>query len=165
MNWKIREIRQEEYPCLETFLYEAIYIPAGEMPPAREIIFKPELRVYIEAFGKKDDFCMVADVAGKLAGAVWIRIMRDYGHIAADIPSLAISVLPEYRGYGMGTQLLQAMLDHVYWKGYRGVSLSVQKENYAYRMYAKAGFRIYRETEEEYIMLYRFDESKKEMDR
>lgn len=162
LNWKIREIREGEYSCLETFLYEAIYVPTGETPPERNIIFEPELQMYIEGFGKKDDFCLVADVAGKPVGAVWCRIMPDYGHIAADIPSLAISVLPEYRGYGIGTQLLRAMLDQLYWKGYRGVSLSVQKENYAYRMYVKTGFQICRETEEEYIMLLRLEEGGKE---
>ena len=34
-----------------------------------------------------------------------------------------------------------------------GISLSVQKANYAYKMYLKAGFRIVRETDEEYIMV------------
>ena len=38
-------------------------------------------------------------------------------------------------------------------KGYSRVSLSVQKANYAVRMYLKLGFKIIHETEEEFVML------------
>ena len=37
--------------------------------------------------------------------------------------------------------------------GYKRVSLSVQKENYASKMYRKAGFEVFRENNEEYIMV------------
>ncbi len=37
-------------------------------------------------------------------------------------------------------------------KGYKRTSLSVQKGNYAVRMYEKAGFEVLGENEEEYIM-------------
>ena len=40
-------------------------------------------------------------------------------------------------------------------KGYERVSLSVQKANYALKMYENAGFEVVGETEEEYIMLRR----------
>lgn len=36
--------------------------------------------------------------------------MEDYGHIDVDTPSLAISLLPEYRGQGIGTKLLSNLL-------------------------------------------------------
>ncbi len=38
--------------------------------------------------------------------------------------------------------------------GYRRVSLSVQKANYAAKMYLKTGFEIVMENEEEYIMVH-----------
>ena len=37
--------------------------------------------------------------------------------------------------------------------GYGKVSLSVQKVNYAARMYERAGFKVLDETDEEYIMV------------
>ena len=37
--------------------------------------------------------------------------------------------------------------------GYRRVSLSVQKANYAVKMYLKIGFAIIRENEEEFVMI------------
>jgi ribosomal protein S18 acetylase RimI-like enzyme len=38
-------------------------------------------------------------------------------------------------------------------KGYKKLSLSVQKGNYAYKMYLKHGFEIIGENEEDYIMI------------
>ena len=43
-------------------------------------------------------------------GAIWVRIMNDYGHIDNDTPSLAMSVFQKYRGQGIGTSLLQQLL-------------------------------------------------------
>lgn len=118
------------------------------------IINNPDLQVYVKDFGKQDsDICYVAECDNNIVGAVWVRIMNDYGHIDEDMPSLAISLLPEYRGYGIGTALMQTILRRVAKEGYKGVSLSVQKENYAYRMYSKLGFKTIQETEEEYIMV------------
>ena len=64
-------------------------------------------------------------------------------------------VRPEYRGQGIGTELLRAMMDALEREGVRQVSLSVQKGNPAVRLYRRVGFRIVRETEEEYIMVDR----------
>ena len=63
----IREIRKSEYSELENFLYEAIFIPEGTLPPPREVIKNPELQVYIKNFGEeKADFCFVAEFEKKL---------------------------------------------------------------------------------------------------
>lgn len=54
--------------------------------------------------------------------------MEDYGHIDKDTPSLAISLLPEYRDQGIGTKLLSNLLSLLYEKGFHQVSLSVQRK-------------------------------------
>ena len=150
----IREIRTTEIPLLEDFLYEAIFVPEGVAPPPKSIINNEVLQVYVRDFGLlPDDKCLVAEVDGKIVGAIWSRIMEDYGHIADRIPSIAISLYKEYRNQGIGTELLGQMIQLLRWEGYEKVSLSVQKENYASRMYLKAGFEVLRETEEEYIMV------------
>lgn len=156
MNYIIREMLKEEYGLLEDFLYEAVFIPKGISPPPKSIIMQPELQVYINDFGKeKDDVAFVAEADGKAAGAVWARIMNDYGHIDDSTPSLAISLYKEYRGQGMGTAMLKEMLSALKQKGYARTSLAVQKANYAVKMYQKAGFEIVDENEEEYIMAFR----------
>ena len=152
----IREMRSEEIPLLDDFLYEAIFIPEGVPAPPRSIIENEDLQVYVRDFGKKaDDRCLVAEVGGRIVGAVWTRIMNDYGHIADGIPSLAISLYKDYRNQGIGTELLRKMLQLLRRDGYPQVSLSVQKANYAFRMYQKAGFEVVKGTEEEYLMVYK----------
>lgn len=153
MKSVIREIHSEEISLLNNFLYEAIFIPEGVPAPPRSIIENEDLQVYVRDFGKKaDDRCLVAEVDGKVVGAVWTRVMNDYGHIADGIPSLAISLFRDYRNQGIGTELLRAMLQLLRRDGYPQVSLSVQKANYAFRMYLKVGFKVLKETEEEYLM-------------
>ena len=153
----IRPLSPAEYPLLCEFLYQAIFIPDGVEPPPREIIEQPELQVYIENFGTQaDDHALCAEADGKVVGAVWVRIMDDYGHLDDDTPSLAISLLPEYRGKGIGTALLREMLGLLRDAGYAQVSLSVQKENFAVRMYRKAGFNVIADHGEEYLMCCEF---------
>lgn len=150
----IRKINESEYQALEAFLYEAIFIPEGVEPPPFDIIYKPELQVYIDSFGKQNgDICFVAETDNALIGAAWVRIMDDYGHIDNETPSLAISMRREYRKHGIGTLLMKAMIKELRDQRYKRLSLSVQKANYAARWYQKLGFRIVSENEEEYIML------------
>ena len=165
MGYSIRELRESEYPLLNDFLYEAIFIPEGMcinavmQPPPREIIYQPELQVYVADFGRhKGDTALVAEVEGGIAcntivGAVWVRIMDDYGHIDDETPSFAISLYKDYRHRGIGTALMRAMLDRLRADGYARASLAVQKANYAVKMYRKAGFTVVDENACEYIML------------
>ena len=156
MDYKIRRILEGEDSLLKEFLYEAIFVPDGVPAPPKSIISQPELQVYITGFGKKkDDIGLVAEVEKKPIGAVWVRIMDDYGHIDNDTPSFAISLYKDYRGFGIGTNLMKKMLHILKDRGYKQASLAVQKTNYAVRMYQKTGFEIVGENEEEYIMLCR----------
>ena len=154
MDYTIRRMQENEYEILKDFLYEAIFIPNGAQPPERSIINLPELQVYVADFGQeKDDICFLAEVEGKVVGAVWVRVMNDYGHIEDGVPSFAISLYKEYRGYGIGTALMRRMLCELKQRGYEKTSLSVQKANYAVQMYLKVGFEVLNEHEEEYIMV------------
>ena len=149
-----RELKTSEYNLLKEFLYEAVFIPEGADPPDRDIIERPELALYYEDFGTgKADHCIVAETAGKVIGAVWTRIMNDYGHVDDDTPSFAISLLKDYRSMGIGTKLMKKMLLHLKEYRFEKASLAVQKANYAVRMYEKVGFRVIDENVEEYIMI------------
>ena len=153
-NTIIRQIRPEEYGLLQEFLYQAIYLPEGTKPPPRSVVDLPELQVYVAGFGTQpSDYCLVSEIAGTVVGAAWSRIMQDYGHIDDRTPSLAISLLPEYRGLGIGAQLLRSLLLLLQENGYLRTSLSVQKDNPALRLYERAGFRILAEKGTEYLML------------
>lgn len=156
MNIEIRKLKDGEQALLEDFLYEAIFILEGVEAPPRNIIELPELQVYITDFGKRpDDICFLAEVDGKVAGAVWVRVMEDYGHLEDGVPSFAISLYKEYRNRGIGTALMVRMLQELAERGYEKASLAVQKANYAVRMYQKVGFEIVGENEEEYLMMWK----------
>ena len=159
---QIRPARPEEYPLLADFLYEAIYLPEGADAPPKEIICKPELAVYITAFGQPDDLCLVAESCGQILGAVWTRILagnvKGYGNVDGRTPEFAISVKKKYRGQGIGSRLMREMITLLKRRGYEKASLSVNKENYACRMYEKLGFHVIQEQEDDYLMVRRLQE-------
>lgn len=154
MNYTIRTMKKQEFPLLEDFLYEAIFIPEGMEVPPKSVISLPELQTYIKDFGLlKDDFALVAEIEKQIVGAVWVRIINDYGHIDSSTPSLAIFLYKDYRKHGIGIAMMKEMLNLLRNHGYKSVSLSVQKANYAAKMYQKLGFKIVNENKDEWIMI------------
>ncbi|MFK8281485.1 GNAT family N-acetyltransferase [Capnocytophaga cynodegmi] len=150
----IRPMNPSEYSLLQDFLYEAIFLPEGVAPPPRDIVFHPELRIYFADFGsQKGDVAVVATASERIIGAAWARIINDYGHIDDQTPSLSISLYSEYRNQGIGTKLFQKLLDQLAEEGYKKASLSVQKANYAAKMYLKMGFYVVKENDEDYVMV------------
>ena len=164
MRYEIRHITPAEWPLLERFLYEAIYVPEGfegEIP--HSVIFDdPKCRAAFEGFGTRaDDRALVAEVDGEVVGACWVRTTDEYGHIDDETPSFSISMLKPYRGQGIGGAMLGSLLDELQDAGYARTSLSVQKENPALRLYERQGFRIIGDgaDESEWLMVRRFDAS------
>ena len=51
MQYKIRKMTEEEYPLLEDFLYESLFVPQGKPPFPRSILQTPEMQMYIADFG------------------------------------------------------------------------------------------------------------------
>ena len=153
----IREIKAEELTVLDVMLYEAIFLPEGAEPYPEDIIKIPEINNYIDGFGnQKDDYCLVADLNGHIIGAVWVRILagkiKGYSNIDNRTPEFVISLLKKYRNQGIGTKLMQQMIEHLKKQEYAQASLSVQKENDAVRLYQKLGFEIISENKDDYIM-------------
>ena len=158
MKIKTRPIQPQDYPLLEDFLYHAIYIPDGEEMPSRQLIFDPEIYVYIKDFGGEDDNGVVAELGEKIVGMAWTRIIPAYGNIDSLTPELAISVLPEHRGRGVGISLMEHIFEILKNQGYKRTSLSVQQNNPAVRFYQRLGYVITDEKldhvgHEDYIMV------------
>lgn len=154
MKVTIRTMQPAEYPLLEEFLYQAIFQRDPNNLIPRSEIYKPEIQVYIKDFGQQaEDYCLCAEAAGKIVGAVWVRNIEGFGSIDDQTPEFSISLLPEYRGQGNGTALMREMLAYLKQTGYTKTSLAVQKDNYAFKMYEDVGFTIVDENEQEYIMV------------
>jgi len=155
-----RPIEPKDYPLLEKFLYHAIYIPEGEKYPPYEIIFDSEIYIYVENFGLSTDCGVVAECSetGRIVGIAWSRIIPAYGHLDENTPELAISTLPDYRGQGIGTMLMNDLFEQLRKCGYKRTSLSVQQNNPAVRFYKRLGYEITEEKldhagHEDYIMV------------
>jgi len=152
----IREIENSEIASLDTFLYEAIYIPDGVEKPCKDIIKLPELSRYIVDFGRDYDLCLVTELNKDIVGAIWARIFseteRGFGYVDSRTPELSMSVLEKYRNKGIGTKLLTAMIDRLTQLNYEQVSLSVDKLNFAYTLYQKFGFEIVESDEKSVTM-------------
>jgi ribosomal protein S18 acetylase RimI-like enzyme len=155
-NYEIRPINPDEIDVLDNFLYEAVFQPDKNNLAPKNIIYKPELQIYIENFGKPDDNCLVAVCDGRIVGAVWTRIIKGYGSVDEKTPEFAIALYPEYRGRGIGTSLMREMLELLRGKGYKQTSLSVHSDNYAVKMYKAVGFEVMKENDHEYLMIYKF---------
>ena len=158
MKIAIRKIEKTEYPVLEDFLYNAIYIPEGEQWPSREIIYDPEIYIYVKDFGLDTDCGVVAECDGAIIGVAWTRIIPAYGHLDENTPELAISILPEYRNQGIGAMLMNRLFDLLRERGYKRTSLSVQENNPAVRFYERLGYIVTDEKidhagHEDYIMV------------
>lgn len=150
----IREIRFHEIPLLTDFLYEAIFQPDNKPKIPRTVLQEPMIWAYVDRFGTRpEDFCLVALVDGIIVGAAWSRNGCSCGKVDDTTPELAISLYPEYRNKGIGSRLLALLLGTMSEKGFGKVSLSVDKTNYAVKMYRKAGFETIEEREYDYLMV------------
>jgi len=85
------------------------------------------------------------DADGLLVGAAWLRLLtgadRGYGTVDDATPELSVAVVPDCRGQGIGKRLLSALLDAAA-ERYEAVSLSVQADNPALRLYQRLGFEV-----------------------
>ena len=141
MNITVRASQKSDEPFLWAMLYQALYVPEGEPPLPREIVQQPELSQYVREWGQPDDVGLIALAGEKPVGAVWLRLIKAYGYVDDQTPELSIAVLPEFRGKGLGTRLMQELLAAV--KGhYAAISLSVSVDNPALRLYQRLGFEI-----------------------
>ncbi len=94
----IREINERDQDFLFEMLYQSIFVKPGSSPPDRDILSLPEIRKYVEKWGRENDFGFIAiDNESKLKiGAIWLRYFdfknKGYGYISDNIPEIGIAV-------------------------------------------------------------------------
>ncbi|WFF01624.1 GNAT family N-acetyltransferase [Micromonospora sp. WMMD964] len=111
-----------------------------------QILANPALAHYVTGWMRPDDFGLVAvNPTDRPVGAAWFRFLSaadpGYGYVSDDVPELTIGVVESWRGRGVGRALLRAVLRAAGERGIRTVSLSVERANFAARLYAAGGFR------------------------
>lgn len=143
MKITMRHLTPGDMPFLWEALYHAIHTPPGANL-SHEIVQKPELARYVANWMQNsDDFGFIAEDAGAPIGAAWCRLwaagQHGYGFVDETTPELSMSLLPEYRGQGIGTMLLRRLLADA-GKRFDAISLSVSVTNPACRLYEREGF-------------------------
>jgi ribosomal protein S18 acetylase RimI-like enzyme len=146
---------------LAEMLYEAVNWfdnGAEERPAMDAVLAVPENARYVEGWGRPGDVAIYAlDPRDEPIGAAWYRLFTaaapGYGYVADDVPELSIAVYPEFRGQNVGTLLLGAVVARAERDRVRAVSLSVNRNNPAKRLYARLGFEVVAETTDTLTML------------
>ena len=120
--------------------------------------------LYVKAWGRPGDTAVIAIDSGFPVGAAWYRLFpRDrpgYGFVDERTPELAIAVVPNARGKGVGSALLGALLDRARVEGYGAISLSVDRNNAgAIELYERHGFARVGEDAVSLTMLASIDSS------
>ncbi len=145
----LREGTSSDAEFLHEMGYEAAFWRLdGPRPPADVVLTDVHLSRYLAGWGRLGDTAVVAeDDDGLLLGAAWYRLFSahepGYGFVAETIPEVSMAVRAGARGRGVGTALLTALVERARAAGFDALSLSVERENPAGRLYARAGFRVH----------------------
>jgi GNAT superfamily N-acetyltransferase len=144
----VRPAGTEDVEFLWDMLYEAAcWRPGGPKPPREEIFSGPELAHYVDGWGRPGDAAVIAldPHDGAKVGAAWYRLMPPedpgYGFVDAVTPEISIAVVPDRRGTGVGEALLGALMETARSEGFGALSLSVEEDNRAIKLYKRASFR------------------------
>lgn len=134
----------------ESFLWEML-AEAAQEPTVRTVAENPGTARYVEGWRREGDLGFIAvSKDGRPVGAAWLRLLtnenRGYGYLDDETPELAIAVRPDFRGIGVGAQLL-AQLFEAARDLYSAVCLSVRPDNPARHLYEKMNFEIVQNSE------------------
>ena len=140
----LRALAPADLPFARAMLYESMAPrPLGE---PEEVVARPEIRKYLDAWGRRGDRGFVASLEGIDAGAVWYRLFPEsdpgYGFVDVATPEIStLAVVAELRGRGVGTRLLETAIAAARDDGFVQLSLSVHRTNTGARqLYERAGF-------------------------
>jgi ribosomal protein S18 acetylase RimI-like enzyme len=142
----IRAALPSDIEFLQRMLYEAANKPGEPWPSLDQSMAEPRNRRFWDGLMTRDsDLGVIAEVEGLPVGAAWIRAMGE-GERGPDddpdVPVLAIGVEREHRGRGIGSTLMQSLLDLARASGIRAIDLTTGSFNApAVRLYHRSGFQ------------------------
>ncbi|MFV0425852.1 MAG: GNAT family N-acetyltransferase [Beutenbergiaceae bacterium] len=147
----VRAAGPEDAEFLLDMLLEAVNWTGEERFSRKQLLRDKGLAAYVAGWQRDDDVGIIAvDLGGPAGlqipvGAAWLRRFKGstpgFGYVADDIPELSIGVVPAHRGRGIGRGLLRTIAARAQDAGTRAISLSVEKDNPAVKLYSAAGFR------------------------
>lgn len=147
MQYTVRPIKKDDTPFLWEMLYESLFVPEGREPFSKDIIKEPFLSKYVDGWGKEGDFGFIAITnedrpIGSITARFFNENNKSYGYIDKDTPELGMAIISEFRGKGIGTALLDQLVEEAKKKGIEKLSLSVDPTNRAaLHLYQRFGFK------------------------
>ena len=138
-------------PADDDFLAEMLVAAAcwrldGPLGDVQSVLARPELAHYVSGSPRPGDLGWSPRTGHRLAPAAWLRLPpehdRGYGFVDAETPELSIGVVPTHRGRGIGSLLLVALVGSAREQRHEALSLSVEPDNPARRLYERCGFQV-----------------------
>ncbi|MCX7522461.1 GNAT family N-acetyltransferase [Microbacterium sp. STN6] len=142
--FSLRAATHADAAFLQRMLLVAFNWDGAERFTLDRILAMPEGAHYVDDWPRADDFGVTAEDDDGPIGAAWARFLTaadpGYGFVAPDVPELTIGVEARVRGRGVGRALLGELTAQAEARGIRALSLSVEDNNGARRLYERAGF-------------------------
>ncbi len=142
-NWKIRHVTEADAEKLLAYMDQLAAEPGIALPlrPGTFQFTLEEERAWIRQHNEQDNaLLLVVEAAGEIVGVLNCAGSGDY--FTRHNVSFGISLRQDYRGRGIGTQLIRQCLD---WARSRGYIRRVQLEVFTYneeaiQLYERLGF-------------------------
>ena len=143
--YRIRPAEPGDAVFLADMLVEAFNWHPERVRPRVELLADTKVNRYLAAWGRPaDDGVIAVDGSGDPVGACWYRVLpkraAGFGWVAAGVPELTLGVRPIHRARGAGRMLLRAACERASASGHQRISLSVERANFARRLYVSEGF-------------------------
>ena len=123
----------------------------------REVLERSELRHYVAVQFDRGDFGWVAEDEGVPVGAAWaVFLPRDdagYGFVDERTPEVSLWVSAGHRRMGIGRSLLQRIRATASPRHIATLSLSVEPDNYARKLYLSEGYTPVAGREDDGVMV------------
>jgi GNAT superfamily N-acetyltransferase len=145
--WSMRRATADDGPFMTDMLVEAVnWSPEWKKQSRRRVLSTRTTAHYIVGWPRDTDLGVIAEAEGEPIGAAWLRFLSaadpGYGFVAADVPELTVGVVSKWRGRGVGRALLRAIAEQARSAGISQISLSVERKNFAQKLYLSEGYQI-----------------------
>jgi GNAT superfamily N-acetyltransferase len=151
----IRRGNRQDVRFLKDMLRHAFYWRSGGA------VEDASLWRYVAGWGRRGDAAVIALEGGFPVGAAWYRLFAQnepgFGFVDEQTPEVAIAVVPSRRGHGVGSELMEALIELAREQGYNGLSLSVADQSPAMHVFEKEGFQKVEQTDHSWTMRLNLD--------
>lgn len=148
MNITLRQTSVDDLEHIQWALYTALaWNPQRELPPPELTLQHPEAARYHQGWGRPGDLGVLATLDDAVGGVAYCRLFTEddhgHGYIDDDTPELAVAVHEDHRGRGLGALLMTELARVAHGAGFPRLSLSVDTENPARRLYERLSYRVH----------------------